>query len=135
YPKDELVNQIEIVRGLGLASRNTVQGSNESIPVEETSQSPSATMQEDEVINYPNPFNPSTVISYKLQAASRVTLKVYDVLGREVAVLVDEFKNAGNYKITFNVKTRHGVSLQSGVYFYRLTTPTNTITKKMLLIK
>ncbi|MEW6652133.1 MAG: glycoside hydrolase family 3 C-terminal domain-containing protein [Bacteroidota bacterium] len=85
--------------------------------------------------NYPNPFNPTTTISYQLPIASRVTLKVYDILGREVASLVDEYKNAGNYKITFNVKTRHGVSLQSGVYFYRLTTPSSTITKKMLLLK
>ncbi|MEW6652029.1 MAG: PQQ-dependent sugar dehydrogenase [Bacteroidota bacterium] len=85
--------------------------------------------------NYPNPFNPTTNISYNVQAASRVTLKVYDVLGREVAALVDEFKNAGNYKITFNVETRHGVSLQSGVYFYRLATPAAAITKKMTLLK
>ncbi|MEW6651921.1 MAG: T9SS type A sorting domain-containing protein, partial [Bacteroidota bacterium] len=85
--------------------------------------------------NYPNPFNPATTISYQLPTASSVTLKVYDVLGREVATLVDEFKNAGNYKIIFNVKTRHSVSLHSGVYFYRLTTPSSIITKKMLLLK
>ncbi len=85
--------------------------------------------------NSPNPFNPSTVISYKVQAASHVTLKVYDVLGRKVATLVDEYKNAGNYKTTFNVETRHYVSLQSGVYFYRLTAVSFVQTKKMMLLK
>ncbi|MEW6654251.1 MAG: T9SS type A sorting domain-containing protein, partial [Bacteroidota bacterium] len=82
--------------------------------------------------NYPNPFNPSTVISYKLQAASRVTLKVYDVLGREVAALVDEFKQPGIYNSQFSILNSQ---LSSGVYFYRLTTPTNTTTKKMVLTK
>ncbi|KAF0149137.1 MAG: hypothetical protein FD143_2777 [Ignavibacteria bacterium] len=86
--------------------------------------------------NYPNPFNPSTIISYKLQAASHVTLKVYDVLGREVVTLVDEFKQAGTYKATFD--TRHAElsqSIPSGIYFYRLTAGSFTETKKMTLMK
>jgi hypothetical protein len=65
--------------------------------------------------NYPNPFNPSTVISYQLAVGSHVTLKVYDVLGKEVATLVNEEKPAGNYKIKFNAG-----SLSSGIYFYTL---------------
>lgn len=85
--------------------------------------------------NYPNPFNPETTISYKVQAASQISLKVYDVLGRKVATLVDEFKQPGNYKVKFNVETRHGASLQSGVFFYALTTNGFTQTKKMLLTK
>ncbi|KAF0152832.1 MAG: hypothetical protein FD143_760 [Ignavibacteria bacterium] len=84
--------------------------------------------------NYPNPFNPSTVISYKLQAASRITLKVYDVLGREVATLVDEHKQPGSYKIVFNPASSIK-NPASGIYFYRLTTPTTTITRKMALTK
>ncbi|MEW6654911.1 MAG: T9SS type A sorting domain-containing protein, partial [Bacteroidota bacterium] len=82
--------------------------------------------------NYPNPFNPSTIISYKLPAASHVTLKVYDVLGREAATLVNEFQQPGNYNSQFSILNSQ---LSSGVYFYRLTTPTAAITKKMMLVK
>lgn len=85
--------------------------------------------------NYPNPFNPETTISYKVQAASKVSLKVYDLLGREVATLVDEYKQPGSYTVAFNVEARHGVSLQSGVYFYRLQAGSFSETKKMILLK
>ncbi|MEW6652206.1 MAG: alpha-amylase family glycosyl hydrolase [Bacteroidota bacterium] len=81
--------------------------------------------------NYPNPFNPTTVIRYKIQEASHITLKVYDVLGREAATLVDEFKPAGNHSTLFTLRS----SFSSGVYFYRLTTPTAAITRKMMLVR
>ncbi len=80
--------------------------------------------------NYPNPFNPSTVISYQLSAASYVVLNVYDVLGREVARLVNERENSGDHKVTFE-----GSKLSSGVYFYRLSADGFTVTKKMILAK
>jgi peptidoglycan/xylan/chitin deacetylase (PgdA/CDA1 family) len=80
--------------------------------------------------NYPNPFNPATAISYELSAFSSVTLKVYDVLGREVETLVDDRENAGNHFVTFN-----GDKLASGVYFYRLEAGATTLQKKMVLIK
>ncbi|KAF0152156.1 MAG: peptidase S8/S53 subtilisin kexin sedolisin [Ignavibacteria bacterium] len=91
--------------------------------------------------NYPNPFNPTTVISYKLQAASHVTLKVYDVLGREVATLVDEYKQAGNHSTLFLPRLAQGKagvlssSLASGVYFYKIFADGFTETKKMVLLK
>jgi len=85
--------------------------------------------------NYPNPFNPETTIGYKVQTSSNVSLKVYDVLGREVATLVNNYHSAGTYKVAFNVETRHGASLQSGVYFYRLHAGNFNETKKMLLVK
>ncbi|MFA7418297.1 MAG: right-handed parallel beta-helix repeat-containing protein [Melioribacteraceae bacterium] len=90
--------------------------------------------------NYPNPFNPETTIEYTIPANVKgetiyVTLKVFDVLGREVATLVDEFKQAGSYKVTFNVETRHGVSLPSGVYFYKLQSGSYSETKKLILMK
>jgi hypothetical protein len=80
--------------------------------------------------NYPNPFNPSTFISYKLPISSLVTIKVYDVLGREVQTLVNERQAAGNHSVTFNAS-----SLPSGVYFYRLQTGNYSTAKKLLLLK
>ncbi len=84
--------------------------------------------------NYPNPFNPTTIISYQLPKAGNVTLKVYDVLGREVATLVNEEKSAGIYKIKFNPVSSFR-NPASGVYFYQLKAGEFVETKKMLLIK
>lgn len=84
--------------------------------------------------NYPNPFNPSTLIRYQLASAGDVTLKVYDVLGREVAALVDEFKVAGYHEVEFQPAS----SIQqpaSGIYFYQLRAGEYTKTKKMLLLR
>jgi hypothetical protein len=80
--------------------------------------------------NYPNPFNPTTQIEYQLPVAAHVTLKVYDVLGREVATLVNEIQDAGVYLATFD-----GTRLASGVYFYRLTASGKDQVRKMLLTK
>jgi hypothetical protein len=89
--------------------------------------------------NYPNPFNPTTKLSFVIGSASGgslVTLKVYDVLGNEVATLVDEFKPAGRYEIEFNaVGTRRDLSLASGVYFYKLQAGSFVQTKKMVLLR
>ena len=90
--------------------------------------------------NYPNPFNPETTISYTIPSnvkgeTAKATLKVYDLLGREVATLVDEYQQPGNYKVRFNVETRHGSSLHSGVYFYKFTVNGFSQSKKMLLMK
>jgi hypothetical protein len=80
--------------------------------------------------NYPNPFNPTTEISYSLKQREQVKLTVFDVLGREVATLVDGFQNPGKHDITFNAQ-----GLTSGVYYYQLRTVTGTLTKKMVLMK
>ncbi|BDQ04156.1 YCF48-related protein [Ignavibacterium sp.] len=86
--------------------------------------------------NYPNPFNPSTKISWRSPVSGRTTLKVYDVLGREVATLVDEYREAGNYEVEFNVGQTFSLSaLSSGVYFYKLTIGEFTEVKKMILTK
>jgi len=90
--------------------------------------------------NYPNPFNPSTKISYSLPERNFVTLKVYDVLGNEVATLVNEEKPAGNYEIIFSAKGgsasgRNAYNLSSGIYFYKLTAGNSSEVKKMILLK
>ncbi|MFN3694164.1 MAG: GDSL-type esterase/lipase family protein [Ignavibacterium sp.] len=86
--------------------------------------------------NYPNPFNPTTKISWHSPVSSWQTLKVYDVLGREVATLVDEYREAGKYEINFpNEETGHALSLPSGLYFYQLRSGNFTETKKMILMK
>jgi photosystem II stability/assembly factor-like uncharacterized protein len=80
--------------------------------------------------NYPNPFNPVTNIKYQIQKTGQVTLKIYDITGREIKTLVNEIKNPGSYIVTFN-----GTELASGVYFYRIQAGDFVQVKKMLLIK
>ncbi len=80
--------------------------------------------------NYPNPFNPSTNIKFAIPQAGNVKMVVFDVLGREVVTLVNEFRQAGNYVVDFNAS-----ALSSGVYFYRIDAGNFTQTKKMLLVK
>ncbi|MEO8232624.1 MAG: M14 family zinc carboxypeptidase [Ignavibacteriota bacterium] len=99
--------------------------------------------------NYPNPFNPSTIIKYTIpkvtldlssraetrDEGSRTILKIYDVLGNEVATLVNEYKPAGNYEVEFNVGRDSRPDIASGVYFYRLQAGSFAQTKKMILLK
>ncbi len=80
--------------------------------------------------NYPNPFNPSTAISYQLPVAGNVSLKVFDMLGKEVATLVNARQDAGAYTVNFNAN-----NLSSGVYFYRLQSGNFVQTRKMMLVK
>ena len=80
--------------------------------------------------NYPNPFNPSTTIKFSIPQSGLVSLKIYNILGAEVASLVDEVKSAGTYDVQFNAG-----DIASGVYLYKLVTPNFVETKKMLLVK
>ena len=80
--------------------------------------------------NYPNPFNPTTTISFNLPKQSHVTLEVYNILGQEVAVLINEVKKAGNFKVQFDAS-----SLPSGIYFYQLNAGEFVQSKKMILLK
>jgi hypothetical protein len=80
--------------------------------------------------NYPNPFNPLTQITYSMPKTTDVTIKIYDLLGREIATLVNEKKQAGDYKVTWNAE-----GLASGVYFYRMVAGEYIQTKQMILIR
>jgi hypothetical protein len=80
--------------------------------------------------NYPNPFNASSEIGYQLSGSGTVKLAVYDLLGREVAVLVDETKAPGSYHVTFDASR-----LASGVYMYRLAVGSTVLTRKMILAR
>jgi hypothetical protein len=80
--------------------------------------------------NYPNPFNPSTTINYSLPKSGLVTLKVYDILGREVKTLVNTYKAAGSYDVSFNAS-----NLASGIYIYQLKSGNFVSTKKLVLLK
>ncbi len=98
--------------------------------------------------NYPNPFNPTTKIKYSIPSviasgakqSQLVTLKVYDVLGNEVAILVNEEKPAGSYEVEFSAKGGsasggNAINLPSGTYFYQLTSGNIVATRKMILLK
>jgi len=80
--------------------------------------------------NYPNPFNPSTKINYDLPFDGKVTLKIFDISGREVSTLINEFKTAGYYTIDFKAD-----NLSSGIYLYKLTSNSQVLTRKMLIVK
>jgi len=80
--------------------------------------------------NYPNPFNPLTNIDFSVPNAGKVMIRVFDLLGKEIATLLDEYKQSGKYRITFD-----GTNLPSGIYFYKIITNNFSSTKKMVLIK
>ena len=114
----QLVNQV-FDAALGYETLTGVVGPNTSLP---------ATPQLAQ--NYPNPFNPATVVGYQLPVASNVRLVVYDILGREVAVLVNEREGPGSYEARFDA-----TGLASGVYLYRLTAGTFVQTRSMILVR
>ncbi|MBK9334567.1 MAG: T9SS type A sorting domain-containing protein [Ignavibacteria bacterium] len=81
--------------------------------------------------NFPNPFNPATTINFSIPNSSKVNLKIYNSLGKEVTTLVDEFLNAGSYSTEFKASS----DLTSGIYFYTITAGNFTDTKKLMLLK
>ncbi|MBN1481224.1 T9SS C-terminal target domain-containing protein [candidate division KSB1 bacterium] len=85
--------------------------------------------------NYPNPFNPTTTIDFSLPDPAHVTLKIYDILGREVVTLVNENLKPGVYNVTWDAKNSSGSNIVSGAYFYRLAVGNQTVARKMLLRK
>jgi len=88
-----------------------------------------------DLFNYPNPFNPETTISFTISDPTYVRLDIYNIKGQKVKSLVKSSYDAGNYKVVWNGTDDTGRLLGSGVYFYRMTTPKFSKTKKMLLLK
>ncbi|MHB8581159.1 MAG: T9SS type A sorting domain-containing protein [Ignavibacteriaceae bacterium] len=120
YSKDSTLQSIFVERHLGSAIEI----------VTSVNQIPKMPSKYNLSQNYPNPFNPTTVISYSIPKENIVTIKVYDILGNEVANLVNEEKPAGSYSVNFNAS-----KLSSGVYFYRMQAGSFMGTKKLILLK
>ncbi|SMO91272.1 T9SS type A sorting domain-containing protein [Gracilimonas mengyeensis] len=128
YRSDLDGSNVEIVMELSWTrSALAVSGWGSAVSAERETEMPSSVKLYD---NYPNPFNPSTVISYQLPVSSEVSLKVFDMLGREVATLVDGNVPAGEHNVQFDA-----AGLSSGMYFYRLTVGDKIQTGKMTLLK
>ncbi len=85
--------------------------------------------------NYPNPFNPSTVIKYSIAKNTHVKLVVYNLLGQEVATLVNNEMKAGNYSVKWNGLDNHNMKVTSGIYIYRIESGDFVASKKMMLLK
>ena len=85
--------------------------------------------------NYPNPFNPSTLLAYRLNTAAHVRLSVFDVLGREVIRLIDQYQYAGDYTVKWDSNSNNGQKLASGLYIARLDVDHSSISRKMLMSK
>ncbi|MDP4197613.1 MAG: T9SS type A sorting domain-containing protein, partial [Bacteroidota bacterium] len=86
--------------------------------------------------NYPNPFNPETAIRYAIPKSGKITLSIYDILGREVRTLVNDIQNAGTYQVTWKGDNNFGEKVSSGIYFYRVSFDNQQqICKKMVMLK
>jgi len=85
--------------------------------------------------NFPNPFNPNTTIEYQLKNRAFVSLKVYDILGKEIITLVSEEQPAGNYKVTFDIGTIRSYNFTSGVYIYQIQAGEYMSSRKMVYLK
>jgi flagellar hook assembly protein FlgD len=85
--------------------------------------------------NYPNPFNSGTVIEYELVNASQVTLKIYDLLGSEIQILIDEPQNPGTKRVFWDGRDKDGNPVSSGVYVYRIEANNYSQAKKMILTR
>jgi uncharacterized lipoprotein YddW (UPF0748 family) len=122
-------------------AKNSLGQSDWTQPVNGFKTGTSTSVEKDEVVssytlgqNYPNPFNPVTKINYSLEKPGSVKLSVFNLLGQEVAVLVNEYQNAGTYNVSFDIN-RAGTNLTSGIYFYTLKTGDYSITRKMTILK
>ena len=85
--------------------------------------------------NFPNPFNPSTIIEFTISAKGRINISVYDLLGRKITTLTDRVYSSGHHRLIWDGRDSHGQQVSSGIYFYKMTAGEKQHSKKMLLIK
>ena len=85
--------------------------------------------------NYPNPFNAGTVISFSLAETAPVSVDVYDVLGRHITTLASELFDAGDHEVSWDGRNDSGESVATGIYFYRVSAPSGSTVRKMMLMK
>jgi hypothetical protein len=123
---------LKLKRGANLLSVEAANCNGEVLKVISDETKPSASML---IQNFPNPFNPGTVLKYTLPKDVYVRLAIYNVLGQKVKTLVDEYKSVGTYTITWDGTNEYGHVVSSGIYFYRLVAGENMVTKKMILMK
>lgn len=116
---------------IGIAINNITWNCNSNLIASNTEETKSFALGN----NYPNPFNPSTKINYRLNKAAKVQLSVYDITGREVMRLIDQYQNTGEYNVDWNSKNFNGQRMASGTYFARLTVDNQSTTSKMILAK
>lgn len=130
YPKDELVNHIDVIKTFGTIANSSIQSAGMISFSEEAVTEIEKEICQDMVSNYPNPFNPTTKIQYALKFANNTKLIVYDVTGKEVANLVNGYQEKGKHEIEFDAS-----KLSSGIYFYSIQSGEFVQTKKMMLLK
>ena len=125
-----LIAALTIASDVAATSASSNKESVQKVKAKVILDSVSTGVKEYSIENYPNPFNPTTTIAYQLPKDGRVTIKIFDAIGREVTTLVDEFKPSGRYSVQFDASR-----LSSGIYFYSLRSGSFSIVKKMSLIK
>jgi len=124
YPDDELTIQSMIL--MGEFNGNTPRIAADKKEIATTKEVSKLLLSE----NYPNPFNPTTTITYTLPEDGKVQIKIFDVFGREAATLINDIESKGKHNVTWD-----GSNVASGIYFYTITFKNQAINKKMLLIK
>jgi hypothetical protein len=115
---------------LGVAINN-LDWSNKSVIIANNNESKTFTFGQ----NFPNPFNPTTKITYRLNKSAQVRLSVYDITGREVNRLVDRYQSVGDYNISWNSNDYNGQKMASGLYFARLNVDNESVSRKMVMTK
>ncbi len=130
FPVFQIITQLEYIMGVGVSGYKEVRYTTTNVPIGIRNISEAVPSKYLLSQNYPNPFNPTTNIRYQITKSDFVSLKVFDIMGREISTLVNEKQNVGTYEATFDAS-----NLSSGEYFYRLSAGDFSDTKKLMVIK